>query len=141
MHVCHVCMYACMYYNILLLIFIQASRDLKRACDRAEYDSARYRDRAIDLEAKAHEDMLRISKLEKEALSLQEEIYKRDRLLSQEKHRSAGFDQSLIDIREQFSKESDLLHAKVSLLYSYFSHNHIDVFKCFTVYTHTYTYT
>lgn len=96
----------------------QSSRDFKRQIDRAEFECTRLRERLTDMEIKSQSDSVRITTLERENLTLQEEIFKKERISREERRRAEAVNSGVKEIRENFDLEisnlqkenSDLIH-------------------------------
>ena len=90
-----------------------ALKDVQRALDRAEFDNTRLKDKVSELEAKNEVALGRLVALEKDYLTAQDGLHKRDRAVREERQRAELAMQHAEEVRRKLEQEADSLRAEL----------------------------
>eukprot|EP01041_Mallomonas_annulata_P006402 gene6402-12944_t len=97
---------------------LQAVRAVEANLDKAEHDVFRLKARLLESEGRTSGDSVRITGLERDIVSLQDQIFKQERLLAEERQRSENgvnrveevkrrYDAELVEVRHQLQDEKN----------------------------------
>jgi len=90
-----------------------AVRDVQRLLDRSEFDNSRLKERVMELEKKSETDISRIVSLEREIANMQEQMFRKDRFVKEEKQRAEIASSRIEEIRAGLENEIEEAHRKL----------------------------
>ena len=88
-------------------------RELQRTLDRVEFDNTRLREKLSEVESKHEVGIHRLVGLEKDLLTAQDGIHKKDRQVRDERQRAENMAAALEDVRRRLDEECDTLRIEV----------------------------